>query len=794
MLADRTTRDASAEHSWEFALLVAAAQAPRNRRPSDVALVALTAVVAGLAAVVAKSAPEIDETVGGALEAVLGWAPYFWRLVFVLPLALALIVAVDVMLQHRWVLARDLLLAVVIVLAAGVFLERIVTTKWFEGEAHVFSNWGFPELRIAAAVAVLAVVGPELVRPVRLLASWLVALAALGAIVLGVGTMSQVLGALAVGLGAAALVRFTFGSEAGMPSTERVRLALASLGVTVNDLSVSQRQRIGAAEFVGHDPDGSALKVRVLGRDAQDTQRLARRWRLLAYRDPPRSAPVGRLEQVEHEAVATLMAAQAGVRVPQVVTVGLSQEDDALVVLRQPDVEPLELSSQDEVGDDVLEDLWRQVGQLHAAGISHGRLNASNVLVTDGKPMLVDLSAATLGAAASSLDIDVAELLVACTVLVGPERALNQAVAAGGPDAIAGALPYLQRGALTPHLRDLARSHEVDLKELRSAAAAATGTEAPDVVSLYRIRVKDILLMAALIFAAYLLISQLAEIGLGTITHELGQADAAWIVVGLILAQCSFIGSGISVRGAVATPLALLPCVVLQSAIKFINLTVPSSAGRIGMNLRFLQRMGVPRAQAVAAGAVDDLSETIVQVGLFLLVLPFVSVDVDTSQFHFSPDQRLLEALAIALAASAVLVLAAPKVRARVVPEVRSGLSGLWSVARVRRKRVELLGGNVASELTYALALGATCLAYGVHLNIAQLVFANTAASVLSSLIPVPGGIGAAEASLSAALIAMGVDKPTAFAIALTQRLCTFYLPPIWGFVSLRWLTRKGYL
>ena len=100
--------------------------------------------------------------------------------------------------------------------------------------------------------------------------------------------------------------------------------------------------------------------------------------------------------------------------------------------------------------------------------------------------------------------------------------------------------------------------------------------------------------MAALIFAAYLLISQLAEIGFGTIADELGEAELAWVVVALILAQPAFIGSGISVRGAVATPLALLPCVVLQSAIKFINLTVPSSAGRIGMNLRFLQRMGVP--------------------------------------------------------------------------------------------------------------------------------------------------------------------------------------------------------
>ena len=136
--------------------------------------------------------------------------------------------------------------------------------------------------------------------------------------------------------------------------------------------------------------------------------------------------------------------------------------------------------------------------------------------------------------------------------------------------------------------------------------------------------------------------------------------------------------------------------------------------------------------------------------------------------------------------------MAVPKLRNRVVPQLRGALSGLWSVARVRGKRIELFGGNLASELLYALALGATCLAYGVHLNLAQLVFVNTAASVLSSLIPVPGGIGAAEAALSAGLIAIGVDESSAFAIAITQRLCTFYLPPIWGYFCLRWLDRKS--
>ena len=45
---------------------------------------------------------------------------------------------------------------------------------------------------------------------------------------------------------------------------------------------------------------------------------------------------------------------------------------------------------------------------------------------------------------------------------------------------------------------------------------------------------------------------------------------------------------------------------------------------------------------------------------------------------------------------------------------------------------------------------------------------------------------------MSPAMIAMGVDESAALAIAVTQRLWTYYLPPIWGYASLQWLTRKG--
>jgi uncharacterized membrane protein YbhN (UPF0104 family)/tRNA A-37 threonylcarbamoyl transferase component Bud32 len=792
---DRDPHVALADRSWNLALLVPAEPGRRNRRTIDAVLVAVAPFLVGLAAVIAESAVAQDEDVASALVTVLGWAPAVWHLTVVGAVVLAVAILADALYRRRWALVRDMAFALVVVAGLGSLLGRAIDADWLPLDDHLWSRWGFPELRLASVVAVLTVAGPELIRPVRKLGTWLVPLTALGLVALDAASPSRALAGLSLGVAAGALVRFAVGSAAGVPPTERVRSALQALGVEVDDLRIADEQRIGAAEFVGHDADRRALKVRVLGRDAQDTQRLARDWRRLTYRNPPRSAPVGRLEQVEHEALVTLIAAKAGVRVPGVVAVGLGPEDDAMIVTREPEVEPLERFSPDQVSDETLEELWRQVARLHAAGIAHGRLNASNVLVGEDGPMLVNLSAATLSATEVSLDMDVAELMVACAVLVGPDRAVPSAVAAGWSDALARVLPYFQSAALTPHLRDLARSHEVALKELRTAVAAATGREAPAIAPLHRIRPKDVLLMALLVFAAYLLISQLAEIGFGTIADELRDAEVAWVVLALILAQCSLVGSGVSVRGAVAAPLPLLPCVLLQSAIKFINLTVPSSAGRIGMNLRFLQQMGVPRAQALASGAVDDVSETIVQAGLFLLALAIVGGDVDTSQFSGAgPDRRLLAAIGVALVVSVVLILAVPKLHAKVMPGIRSALSGLWAVARVRRKRVELFGGNVASELFYALTLGAAALAYGVDLDLAQLVFVNTSASVLASVVPVPGGIGAAEAALGTGLIAMGVDESAAFAIAITHRLCTFYLPPIWGYFSLRWLSRKGYV
>ena len=129
----------------------------------------------------------------------------------------------EILLRRRWALARDLLLAGIVLVTMAAVLGRLVDSQWSGIDRHLLSDWGFPELRLACVAAVVTVAGPELVRPARLLGGWLVASAALGAVVLDLGAPSDVLAGLALGLGAGALVRLALGTAAGVPATARVQ-------------------------------------------------------------------------------------------------------------------------------------------------------------------------------------------------------------------------------------------------------------------------------------------------------------------------------------------------------------------------------------------------------------------------------------------------------------------------------------------------------------------------------------------------------------------------------------------
>ena len=164
------------------------------------------------------------------------------------------------------------------------------------------------------------------------------------------------------------------GSPGGNLTLDQVSEALGELGVEATDLRAAVLQPRGVALAFASSLDGHPLMVKVFGRDAYDGQVVAAAWSAIWNRG---AKPVGRgrLQQVEHEALVSLLAERGGVPVLPVVAAGQVAEGDALLVL-EADARPYGSFAADEIDDHMLGGWWRILGKLHELGVSHGRVDA----------------------------------------------------------------------------------------------------------------------------------------------------------------------------------------------------------------------------------------------------------------------------------------------------------------------------------------------------------------------------------------------------------------------------------
>lgn len=245
-------------------------------------------------------------------------------------------------------------------------------------------------------------------------------------------------------------------------------------------------------------------------------------------------------------------------------------------------------------------------------------------------------------------------------------------------------------------------------------------------------------------------------------------------------------------------PLPLGPVYALHLAIAYVNVAIPSTAARIAVMIRFFQRHGVPPGTAVAAGALDGLSGLLVQIVLLVSLLGFSSASLDldlASAASTAGRVALIAALVVVVAASVVLLVKPIRVRVsqrvlRLLGEAKEAVRGLHQPRRLGL----LFGGNFGTEIVTAASLGLFALGLGFPIGFGELLLISIGVGLLSGLMPVPGGIGVAEAGLTYGLVLAGVPDEAAFSVALLSRISSFYLPPLWGFPAMRWLERRQYL
>lgn len=781
---------------------------PRERSGSDVLFLVLAVVVGLLLAAVAVPMSGFERAVVGVIDEVPATLDVLWRIgVSVLALwDLALVLTAVI--RRRGEVLVDVVATSAVAVLVAIATARLLNgswpsaSQWFTGG----SNGTVPLGALALAAGISFAASPHLSLPFRRFGRWCVWIAAGSVAMLGSTTPSGALLSLVTAIAAASAVHLVLGSRVGRPSIDEVAAALDAVDLHVHGLHESVRQPGGLLLVEGVDADGEPLVVKVYGRDARDTQLLSRVWRSIWYRDATPFA-LTRQQQVEHDGFVTLLAASRGVPVPRVVVAGTTETNDALVVVDGGGVPLAPLDEHgapgaDQVDVDALRGTWRAVAALHAAGMAHGALGTDSFEQAAGAVRLADLSPVVLVPSEDQRRTDLAQTLVTTAVLVGIERAVLVAADELGEDDLADLLPYLQVPALGSNLRREVKEASLDVDALRSAAAGVIGVDEPEMVQLRRVSPRTLITLAVVILVAFALVSALSDVGLAEIVDTLSRADPVWLIAALFVAQLPFFTQAVATRGACPRPLPYGPVVLLELAIAFVALAVPSTAGRLALGIRFFQRQGVPPATAVSISAIDSFSGFLVQIGLLVLTLVVGVGSVDLS-FSLPSDTNLdglLTALAVVAAVAVVLAVAAvslPRIRNRILERVRPILSEALETVRGLRslgKVVQLMGGNLANQFLYALALGLCLRAFGGELNLATLVVVYVAAALFGGFMPVPGGIGVVEAALAAGLIAAGIDSATATASALVFRMLTFYLPPLWGWVAVRWLERRSYL
>lgn len=475
-----------------------------------------------------------------------------------------------------------------------------------------------------------------------------------------------------------------------------------------------------------------------------------------------------------------------------------------------------------------------------------------------GAVYLTDLRGGEIAAGDLILRMDVAQFLTTLGLRVGAERAVATAVDVLGPDAIADSLPLLQPIALSRStrttLRRLAkeraqrereavieasrankdlkareasqedgpetdgdpggRAHRKSIRaekhaEKKAIDEALEGAREEDMLAqirqqvllirpqapieparLERIRPRTLVSFIAGTLAAYFLLTQLSQVPLDRVLA----ANWAWVGGAAVFSSLTYLCASMSLLGFVPEKVPFWRTVQAQVAGSFVKLVAPAAVGGVALNARFLQRAGVRPGHAVASVGASQLFGLGSHITL-LLLFGYITGTEHTPTL--SPSRTVIAGLLTA-AVLVLIVTAVPGLRRFVSDRVRSLFAGvvprMLDVVQRPQKLLTGVLGMLLLTLAFVMCLDACIRAFGYETSYANLAVVFLAANALGSAAPTPGGLGAVEAALIAALIAFGVPKEVATPAVLLFRLMTLWIPVLPGWLSFTQLTRKGAL
>jgi undecaprenyl-diphosphatase len=651
----------------------------------------------------------------------------------------------------------------------------------------------FPSPAVLAGIAAASAVGkPWLMRAWRRSVDRGLLVLVVVTLIAGTAGLAELVLAIAIGSLTGAAVLVALGAPNRRPTPLAIATALERSGLRLTGLTLERATGGRSQLYRAALEDGSSNFVKVYGRDSRDADLLYRAYRMLVLRDPGDEWLGPSLERaVDHEGLLLLLARRSGVRCPDLRA--LAPLPDGSMVLAMEDVggRRLDAALMDHADAEILDAVWREIRALHEAGIAHRALRTANVVIDDDGPVIVDFGSAEAAAPARLQAFDRAELVVSLAALVGPQAAARSAARVLTQADLAAATPYIQPLALTAATRRSASKSL--LKSVRDEVGQATGIEPEPLERMVRVRPRTILMIATLTGAFYFLLPQLANID--DSFRALRSANWGWLAGAVVMSGVTYVSAAIGLTGGVQQRVPVVPTVLAQLSSSFVNRVTPANVGGMALNVRYLQKAGVPSTEAVTGIGLNVVAGGIVH--LVLLVVFFAWAGRGGGAFSLPSSSRLLVVIAVVLALLG-LAMATRRGRRlvtnRAVPAIKQSLASVLGLTRSPRRLFALFGGSIGVTLAYITALMCAANAFGGGVSLAQVGAVYLGSSLLAAAAPTPGGLGAMEAALVAAFTGIGMDGGIAVATVLSYRLATYWLPIVPGWVSLRVMERRNYI
>lgn len=264
-------------------------------------------------------------------------------------------------------------------------------------------------------------------------------------------------------------------------------------------------------------------------------------------------------------------------------------------------------------------------------------------------------------------------------------------------------------------------------------------------------------------------------------------SEPDWIAAGFAILLLSVPASANVYRNLSPKRLPFRQVLLVEAASMGINKLLPAGSGALGINYVYLRRKRLSRSMAgsvVVANNIIGFAGHGVLLVLTCLIWRNSLQDFADGNITFGRlAAGILAGCGIALV---VLVLFRKK--------LRPAATGLLPVLVKPDRLAGALLWSIGITACYLVALLFAGAAVGLSLTPAAAMVVLSFSVLSASVIPVPGGIGAAEAGVYAGLYSMGVDTATALAAAILYRVITFWLPLAVGSVAFVVLSRRKLL